>query len=55
MTSEQVCEADHLLQDDLDLKAKGLVWWSMGQEVQAAVSDRIVRRTMSFALGYHKY
>lgn len=55
MTSEQVWEADHLLQDDdLGLEAKALPWEAVAAEVEAEVTEQTIRKTMNVALGYGK-
>lgn len=55
MTSEQIREADHLLQDDdLGLEAKALPWETVAAEVEAEVTGQTIRKTMNVALGYGK-
>lgn len=55
MTSEQVREVDHLLQDDdLGLEAKVLPWEALAAEVKAELTGQTIRKTMNVALGYGK-
>lgn len=55
MTSEQVREANHLLQDDsLDLESKALLWESIASEIGEEVSRNMIRNTMRVALDYGK-
>lgn len=57
VTSDQVCEADAILQDDsLGLEAKGLSWQQLAkQQVGADVKGRTVHSVMRDALDYNKY
>ena len=55
MTSEQVQEADHRLEDDdLDLEAKALPWEGLAAEVEAKVTGQTIRKTINVVLGYGK-
>jgi hypothetical protein len=53
VTSEQVREADHLVQDnDLQLEGKRLTWGQVAMEVRAEVVGRTMHRTLQLALDY---
>ncbi len=55
ITSKQVREADHLLQDDnLGLEAKALPWEAVTAEVEIEVTRQTICKTMNVALGYGK-
>ena len=55
MTSKQVLEVDHLLEDDnLGLEAKALPWEALAAEVKADVMGQIIGKTMNIALCYCK-
>ncbi len=55
MISEQVQEADHLLEDDnLGLEARALQLETLAAEVEAEVTGQKICKTMNVALGYGK-
>ena len=55
ITTEQVRENDHLLEDDdFGLEAKALPWEALASEVEAEVTGQTIRKTMNVALGHGK-